>query len=65
MVIGLLEYTYRHTARAESGGGSQLRELMIRYASGVVDKMGRLGAFRELLASDGEIKADLVMKLAI
>lgn len=62
-ILDLLEFTYKNTATDEPGGRSRLRELVIHYVACEARTLADDERLQSLLAENGEIGSDLVMKL--
>lgn len=63
VILDLLDFTYMHTGRAEPGGKSLLRDLVIHYAACEARTLADDEKFAVILDSNREMGSDLAMKL--
>jgi hypothetical protein len=63
LILDLLDFTYTHTGRAEAGGKSSLRDLVIHYVACEVRTLADDEKLSDLLDSNAEVGSDLVLKL--
>ncbi|CRG82903.1 hypothetical protein PISL3812_00250 [Talaromyces islandicus] len=62
-ILDLLDFTYTHTGRAEAGGESPLRDLVIHYVACEARTLADDEKLTEILDSNAEVGSDLVLKL--
>lgn len=63
LIFDLVDFVYTHTGRAEAGGKSLLRDLVIHYVACEVRTLADDEKLSELLDSNAEVGSDLVLKL--